>query len=178
MFEVVIVGGGVAGVSAAHHLLEAGVRGVCLLERGAVGEGVTAPSTVGPNASLTTSDDEKFGTFELSGTACLPSPFSTVKMMLTSHTAPSTADFIRHHGEDGPRRFFEITTAGISIQVVTVFSAFDVANHILWARVARAYLTCAGATPAEIACAFGAAAARHTAPLPRLALRRTARAIR
>ncbi len=39
--EVVVVGGGIAGVSAAYHLARAGVR-TLLLERGRIGEGATA----------------------------------------------------------------------------------------------------------------------------------------
>lgn len=42
--ELVIVGGGVIGASAAHYLMEKGARDVVLLERGAIGSGETAKS--------------------------------------------------------------------------------------------------------------------------------------
>lgn len=42
--EIVIVGGGVIGASAAHHLAARGASGVVLIERGAIGSGETAKS--------------------------------------------------------------------------------------------------------------------------------------
>ena len=50
--DVVIVGGGVVGVSAAFHLAEAGVRNVVLLERGQLGEGSTVRAAGGIRAQF------------------------------------------------------------------------------------------------------------------------------
>ncbi len=50
--EVVIVGGGVMGTSTAFHLAEAGVRGILLLERGALGSGSTAKAAGGVRAQF------------------------------------------------------------------------------------------------------------------------------
>ena len=49
---VVIVGGGVMGVSAAFHLAEAGVRDVVLLEKGALGSGSTCKAAGGVRAQF------------------------------------------------------------------------------------------------------------------------------
>ncbi|MGH7369952.1 MAG: FAD-dependent oxidoreductase, partial [Candidatus Methylomirabilaceae bacterium] len=45
--EVVIVGGGVVGLSIAYHLAARGCDGVCVLERGQIGQGATAKATGG-----------------------------------------------------------------------------------------------------------------------------------
>src|SRR4051812_49881100 len=50
--DVVIVGGGVMGTSAAFHLAEAGVRDVVLLERGQLGEGSTSKAAGGVRAQF------------------------------------------------------------------------------------------------------------------------------
>lgn len=50
--SVVIVGGGVMGVSTAFHLAEAGVRDVLLLERGALGSGSTVKAAGGVRAQF------------------------------------------------------------------------------------------------------------------------------
>jgi sarcosine oxidase, subunit beta len=50
--DVVVVGGGVMGTSAAFHLAEAGVRDVLLLERGALGEGSTSRAAGGVRAQF------------------------------------------------------------------------------------------------------------------------------
>ena len=52
--EVVIVGGGVIGVSCAFHLAEAGVEGVLLLEQGTFGCGSTSAAAGGVRASFST----------------------------------------------------------------------------------------------------------------------------
>jgi sarcosine oxidase subunit beta len=49
---VVIIGGGVMGVSAAFHLAEAGVRDVVLVERGALGSGSTSKAAGGVRAQF------------------------------------------------------------------------------------------------------------------------------
>jgi sarcosine oxidase subunit beta len=50
--EVVIVGGGIMGASAAFHLAEAGVRGVLLLERGQLASGSTSRAAGGVRAQF------------------------------------------------------------------------------------------------------------------------------
>jgi sarcosine oxidase subunit beta len=50
--EVVIIGGGVMGVSAAFHLAEAGVRDVVLLEKDALGSGSTSKAAGGVRAQF------------------------------------------------------------------------------------------------------------------------------
>lgn len=50
--SVVIIGGGVMGVSAAFHLAEAGVRDVVLLERDALGSGSTCKAAGGVRAQF------------------------------------------------------------------------------------------------------------------------------
>ena len=50
--DVVIVGGGVMGVSAAFHLAEAGVRDVVLLEQGSLGSGSTSKAAGGVRANF------------------------------------------------------------------------------------------------------------------------------
>lgn len=50
--SVVVVGGGVMGVSTAFHLVEAGVRDVLLLERGALGSGSTVKAAGGVRAQF------------------------------------------------------------------------------------------------------------------------------
>ncbi len=45
--EIAIIGGGVAGLSIAYHLAARGCRGVCVLERGQIGQGATARATGG-----------------------------------------------------------------------------------------------------------------------------------
>ncbi|MEU4776734.1 FAD-binding oxidoreductase [Micromonospora sp. NPDC023633] len=50
--SVVIIGGGVIGVSAAYHLVAAGVRDVVLIERGALGSGSTCRAAGGVRAQF------------------------------------------------------------------------------------------------------------------------------
>jgi len=45
--EIVIIGGGVVGLSIAYHLVARGCDGVCVLERGQIGQGATAKATGG-----------------------------------------------------------------------------------------------------------------------------------
>jgi len=45
--DVVIIGGGVVGLSIAYHLAARGCRNVCVLERGEIGQGATAKATGG-----------------------------------------------------------------------------------------------------------------------------------
>jgi sarcosine oxidase subunit beta len=59
--EVVIVGGGVMGVSTAFHLAEAGVRGVVLLERDDLGSGSTSKSAGGVRAQFSDALNVRLG---------------------------------------------------------------------------------------------------------------------
>src|SRR3990172_5019802 len=45
--EIVIIGGGVVGLSIAYHLAARGCHDVCVLERGQIGQGATAKATGG-----------------------------------------------------------------------------------------------------------------------------------
>jgi sarcosine oxidase subunit beta len=57
--SVVIVGGGVIGVSIAFHLAEAGVEDVVLVERGEPGSGSSSKGAGGVRARRTFSSSEK-----------------------------------------------------------------------------------------------------------------------
>jgi glycine/D-amino acid oxidase-like deaminating enzyme len=92
--EVVIVGAGVAGASAAYHLMKAGVRNIVVLDAGPCpGEG---------------SGERK------SGSAVLESA-GPIKMMVQVF-ASSCDHFIAHHGEKGARRYLSLTAEGLEIQ--------------------------------------------------------------
>jgi len=45
--EIVIIGGGIVGLSIAYHLAARGCKGVCVLERGQIGQGATGKATGG-----------------------------------------------------------------------------------------------------------------------------------
>ena len=48
--DVVVIGGGIIGLSTAYHLARAGVEGVVLIERGSLGEGSTCKAAGGVRA--------------------------------------------------------------------------------------------------------------------------------
>ena len=52
--DVVIIGGGIIGVSVAYYLVKKGVRDVLLLERGIMGEGSTAKCVGGIRTQFST----------------------------------------------------------------------------------------------------------------------------
>ena len=56
--EVVIVGGGVSGASAALHLIRAGVQNVVLIESGSPGNGSSSPTPYPDNRSFRDGDEE------------------------------------------------------------------------------------------------------------------------
>jgi sarcosine oxidase subunit beta len=70
--SVVIVGGGVMGVSAAFHLAEAGVRDVVLLERGALGSGSTVKAAGGVRAQFSDEVNIRLGARSLEAFARFP----------------------------------------------------------------------------------------------------------
>jgi glycine/D-amino acid oxidase-like deaminating enzyme len=110
--EVVIVGGGVAGASAAYHLALAGVRDIVVLERGSCGDGSTNPVARLLGEIVEEGDEQSvFAYAKRSGSAVMPSA-STIKMMVRLF-ASSADDFIAHHGEEGARRYLKLTTIGI-----------------------------------------------------------------
>lgn len=115
--EIIIVGGGVAGCSAAWHLTKAGTN-VLLLEAGRPGDGKLDSVKI-PHGTFTregdrTEPNDSFQFAERSGTAVLPS-VETIKMMVNLY-ASSSADFIRHHGEDGARRYLKLAAEGLKIE--------------------------------------------------------------
>ncbi|TWD81437.1 sarcosine oxidase subunit beta [Kribbella amoyensis] len=67
--EVVIVGGGVMGTSIAFHLAEAGVEGVVLLERDALGSGSTSKAAGGVRANFSDEVNIALGTRSLAAFA-------------------------------------------------------------------------------------------------------------
>ena len=70
--EIAIIGGGVVGLSIAYHLAARGCRGVCVLERGLIGQAATARATGGIrqqfsreiNVRLSQESLKQFGRFE------------------------------------------------------------------------------------------------------------------
>jgi glycine/D-amino acid oxidase-like deaminating enzyme len=92
--EVIIVGAGVAGASAAYHLSEAGVSDILIIDGGSqAGEAVPGRP---------------------SGSAVMQVA-PTIKMMVQVF-ASGTKDFIAHHGEEGARRYLSITAEGLKLQ--------------------------------------------------------------
>lgn len=92
--EVVIVGAGIAGASAAYHLSEAGVRDMVIIDGG------SQPGEAVP--------ERRSGTAVMEGAP-------TVKMMIQLFGATSK-DFIALHGEDGAQRYLSLTAEGMTLQ--------------------------------------------------------------
>jgi glycine/D-amino acid oxidase-like deaminating enzyme len=67
--EVVIIGGGVIGVSCAYHLVAAGVDGVVLVERGTLGSGSTSKAAGGIRASFSNRCNIEMGLHSLAAYA-------------------------------------------------------------------------------------------------------------
>jgi len=112
--NVVIIGGGVSGASAAYHLAKAGVQDIIVLEAGDPGNGQFNGLPV-PSHTKNKCDDEKHYEHALrSGTAVMSSA-STIKMMVRLF-ASSADDFIKHHGKDGARRYLALASQGLQYQ--------------------------------------------------------------
>ncbi|KAG7337489.1 FAD dependent oxidoreductase [Nitzschia inconspicua] len=96
-WDVIIVGAGIAGVSAAYHLSKtAGAvkKSILILDAGALpGEG-TAP--------------RHSGSATMKVAPC-------IKMMVQIY-AGSSKDMIRHHGQEGAKRYLQATKQGLEIQ--------------------------------------------------------------
>jgi glycine/D-amino acid oxidase-like deaminating enzyme len=120
--EVLIVGGGVAGASAAYHLKKAGVRDVVVLETGKCGNGGSDAIIAPPHAVLRAGDDPG-GVFchaQRSGSAVISScnngsDASQIKMMLQA-LPTSAEEFIACNGFEGARRYLNLASKGIALQ--------------------------------------------------------------
>eukprot|EP01104_Vermistella_antarctica_P007941 TRINITY_DN196_c0_g1_i2.p1 TRINITY_DN196_c0_g1~~TRINITY_DN196_c0_g1_i2.p1 ORF type:complete len:483 (-),score=101.76 TRINITY_DN196_c0_g1_i2:311-1759(-) len=114
--QVIIVGGGHAGCSSVYHLCNLGVR-CLLLEAGEIGLGDTSEYTLSAkDQSVLQKDEEKTYRPYVSGTA-VPSSPATLKMIVTGFVPSGvTADFVRHHGEEGAYQFFDLSTKGCDLQ--------------------------------------------------------------
>ncbi|KAL3945159.1 MAG: hypothetical protein SGBAC_000762 [Bacillariaceae sp.] len=86
-YDVIIVGAGVAGVSAAYHLTKAGYKDGRSPNILVIDGGPSAGEGWGPRKS---------------GTATMnDSPISKIKMMTQLFAVPAVEDFARHHGAEG-----------------------------------------------------------------------------
>jgi glycine/D-amino acid oxidase-like deaminating enzyme len=95
-FEVIIVGAGVAGASAAYHLQQAGVNNILILDAGPEpGEGL-AP--------------------RCSGSATMPENTAPCVKMMVQLFAGSCHDFMHHHGEKGAQRYLQAARTGLDLQ--------------------------------------------------------------
>jgi glycine/D-amino acid oxidase-like deaminating enzyme len=112
--EVVIVGGGIAGASAAYHLADAGIQNIVVLERGTPGNGSTRSLQGDTEPQAGTDEETVFSFAQRSGTAVMPAA-STIKMMVRLF-ASSAEDFISHHGEEGAARYLKLTTIGLGTE--------------------------------------------------------------
>jgi glycine/D-amino acid oxidase-like deaminating enzyme len=121
--EVVIVGGGVAGASAAYHLKNAGVRDIVVLETGKCGNGGHDAIIAPPHAVLRAGDDPG-GVFvhaQRSGSAVIASANNgsdagQIKMMLQA-LPTSAEEFISCNGFEGARRYLSLASKGIALQM-------------------------------------------------------------
>lgn len=113
--EVVIVGGGVAGASAAYHLMQAGVKDIVVLECGAPGVGRSQPIARSSTDKIENENEETAFAFSQRSGSSVMSAARTIKMMVRLF-ASSASDFISHHGEDGARRYLKLTTIGIKTE--------------------------------------------------------------
>jgi glycine/D-amino acid oxidase-like deaminating enzyme len=121
--EVLIVGGGVAGASAAYHLKKAGVRDVVVLETGKCGNGGHDATIAPPHAVLRAGDDPG-GVFvhaQRSGSAVIASAKNgsdagQIKMMLQA-LPTSAEEFIACNGFEGARRYLNLASKGVALQM-------------------------------------------------------------
>ena len=97
LFEVVVVGAGVAGASATFHLAQAGVKDILVVDAGpAPGQGTS------PRFS---------GSAVMTAAAAAP----TIKMMVQLYATDSKT-FISHHGQEGAARYLSLTREGLMLQ--------------------------------------------------------------
>jgi len=120
--EVVIVGAGVAGASAALYLARAGIKNVYVLECGQVGRGSTTGRPLVEHAVVRDGDVDvddttatAFPFARKSGTAVFDDPVSAMKMMLAIFPS-SSKEFISHHGVEGAKRYLKLATKGIELE--------------------------------------------------------------
>ena len=101
MFSVIIVGGGVAGASAAYHLINTpNFKGkILLIEAGEIGRGVGKEIKLENNEIESQFSKETTMSPWNSGTITLDNP-CRVKMIITSF-ATTAENFIKHHGKKG-----------------------------------------------------------------------------
>lgn len=98
-FDVIVVGGGVAGATATHAIAEAAPnRRVLVLERGEIGRG-----------------DESLG--RASGTAvfCESEGPTTIKMMCSLY-ATTSKEFLHEHSMEDAKTWFKMTSLGLELQ--------------------------------------------------------------
>ena len=122
--EVLIVGGGVAGSSAAYHLACAGVRNILVLETGSIGNGILEPvdSPEYARNKLETDNELTWCHAKRSGTAVMTQT-SCIKMMVRCY-ACSSEEFIHHHGIEGAKQYLTLTKLGNFIYYYRVDNRF------------------------------------------------------
>jgi len=124
--EVVIVGAGVAGASAALYLARAGVKNIFVLECGMAGKG--APQgrplvdwALVRDGDVDIDDTQKtaFPFARKSGTATFDDPdtnnVSAMKMILNVFPC-STREFIANHGIEGAKRYLKLAKKGVELE--------------------------------------------------------------
>jgi hypothetical protein len=104
--------GGIAGCMSALFLYRAGVRNIVMVDSGSsAGEGRSTGVTRPRQSVIRDGDsDQQVEVFEFanrSGSAVLPRPVGAIKMIINLYPC-SSSEFIRHHGEDGARRYLEV----------------------------------------------------------------------
>ncbi len=145
-FDVIIIGAGLSGASAAYHLTQAtnGPTSVLIVDRGNAGAGshdrFIAPDIVkaGRPAPRTTEDDtgdEKVYHPGNSGGVVFSAPHfanGPTCLKFSVQLYPSTTpNFIEHHGKGGARRYLELAALGIEIQKALAKSVCDQPDKVL-----------------------------------------------
>jgi glycine/D-amino acid oxidase-like deaminating enzyme len=121
MIDVVVIGAGVSGASAAHHLLKTTPSlNIVILDCGRAGEGVKGNTKLPDHAQIRSGDLDSPNSLNLafartSGSAVLPSPASTVKMMINVFNC-TTTQFIANNGEECAKHYLDLSTIGIEVQ--------------------------------------------------------------
>ena len=120
--EVIVVGAGVAGASAALYLARAGIKNVYVLECGQVGRGAPTGRPLVEHALIRDGDvdveDTETTAFPFarkSGTAVFDDPVSAMKMMLVIFPC-SSSEFVSHHGIEGAKRYLRLAQKGIDLE--------------------------------------------------------------